>query len=119
MQSVSVASFNIHWGRHPRTHEPFDVLDACRRLDADVLAVQEVWRADGERSVTAEVADRLGYQLHEVWTGRAVVDPRCRVVGHTGDAVGTGDWGQALLTRVPRGPVTDHRLDAFLFDPID
>jgi endonuclease/exonuclease/phosphatase family metal-dependent hydrolase len=119
MQSLSVASFNIHWGHHPGTHEPFDLLDACRRLDVDVLALQEVWRADGARSAAADVADRLGYRIHEAWTGRADVDPKCHVVGHTGDPVGTGDWGQALLTRVPCRPVIEHRLDAFLFDPID
>jgi endonuclease/exonuclease/phosphatase family metal-dependent hydrolase len=41
------------------------------------------------------------------------------VVGTAGAAVGTGDWGQALLTRVPRGPVEEHRLDAFVFDHSD
>src|SRR5207245_2087618 len=97
----------------------FDVLEACRRLDADVLALQEVWRPDHETSAAEDVADKLGYQIHEMWTGRAVVEPTCHIVGHTGDPVGTGDWGQALLTRVPRGPVTEHRLDGFLFDPND
>jgi endonuclease/exonuclease/phosphatase family metal-dependent hydrolase len=119
MQSLSVASFNIHWARHPRSYEPVDIVEACRRLDADVLALQEVWRPDGGTSVAEEVADTLGYAIHETWTGRAVVEPRCHLVGHTGEPVGAGDWGQALLTRVPRGPVTDHRLDGFLFDPID
>jgi endonuclease/exonuclease/phosphatase family metal-dependent hydrolase len=119
MQSLSIATFNIHWGRRPRSYTPFDVLDACRRLDADVLALQEVWRPDGALSVAEEVADKLGYEIHETWTGRAVVEPACRIVGHAGDPVGDGDWGQALLTRVPRGPVTEHRLDGFVLDPTD
>ncbi len=80
---------------------------------------QEVWRPDGEASIAEEVADQLGYKLHHLWTGRAVVEPRCHIVGRTDAPVGTGDWGQALLTRVPRGPVTDHRLEGFLFDPND
>jgi endonuclease/exonuclease/phosphatase family metal-dependent hydrolase len=117
--SVSVASFNLHWGRRPRTFEPFDVVDACRRLDADVLALQEVWRADGGPSIADEVAGALGYEIHEVWTSRGVVEPKCRIVGRTGEPVGAGDWGQALLTRVSRGPVSDHRLEGFLFDPND
>ena len=119
MQSLTVASFNIHWGRYPRSYEPFDVVDACRRLDADVLALQEVWGPDHDSSAAQEVADTLGYELHQTWTGRAVVEPTCRTVGHTGEPIGTGDWGQALLTRVPRGPVVEHRLRGFLLDPND
>jgi endonuclease/exonuclease/phosphatase family metal-dependent hydrolase len=119
MDDLTVASFNLHWGRHPRTHRPFDVVDACRRLDADVLALQEVWRADGERSVAEVAAAELGYDLHQLWTGRGVVEPKCRIVGRTGEPVGTGDWGQALLSRVPRGAVSEHRLRGFLMDPND
>jgi endonuclease/exonuclease/phosphatase family metal-dependent hydrolase len=88
-------------------------------LDADVLALQEVWRPDGRSSVAAAVAEALGYELHEVWTARAVVEPKCHVVGKTGESAGTGDWGQALLTRVPRGPVIDWRLSGFLLDAVD
>ncbi|MBV8237050.1 MAG: endonuclease/exonuclease/phosphatase family protein [Acidimicrobiia bacterium] len=117
MRSVTVASFNVHWGRRPRVYEPYDVIDACHRLDADVLALQEVWRPDGRHSVAADAAATLGYELHEVWTARAVVEPKCRIVGLAGEPVGTGDWGQALLTRVPRGPVVDGDLSGFLFDP--
>ena len=118
MQSLTVASFNLHWGRRPRSYDPFDVVAACRELDADVLTLQEDWRPDGGTSTAADVAGALGYDLHETWTGRAIVDPRCQLVGRTGESIGTGDWGQALLTRVPRGPVIEHRLDAFLFDNI-
>src|SRR5438067_2315659 len=110
MPGLTDASFNIHWGRRPRSYEPFDVVESCRRLDADVLALQEVWRPDGGASVAEEMADELGYDVHQTWTCRAVVEPRCRIVGHPGDPVGAGDWGQALLTRAPRGPVTEHWL---------
>jgi endonuclease/exonuclease/phosphatase family metal-dependent hydrolase len=92
---------------------------ACRRLDADVLALQEVFRPDGGRSVAGEVADALGYEVYEAATGRGTLQPKLRIVGRTGAAAGHGDWGQALLTRVPSGPVHEHRLDAFLFDDID
>jgi endonuclease/exonuclease/phosphatase family metal-dependent hydrolase len=119
MQSLTLASFNTHWGRHPRSSKPFDIVGACGHLDADVLALQEVWRPDGGRSIADDVADELGYEIHHVWTGRGVLEPRCHIVGRTGDPVGSGDWGQALLTRVPRGPVSDHRLAGFLFDTND
>jgi endonuclease/exonuclease/phosphatase family metal-dependent hydrolase len=119
VDQLVAASFNLHWGRRPDFHERYDVVDACRRLDADVLALQEVWRPDGGTSVAEEVAGALGYDVHETWTARAVVEPKCHVVGPTGAPVGTGDWGQALLTRLPRGPVEEHRLDGFLFDRSD
>jgi endonuclease/exonuclease/phosphatase family metal-dependent hydrolase len=119
MSGLTVASFNIHWGRRPRTYEPFDLVAACRELDADVLALQEVWRPDGERSAAEDAADELGYEIHQVWTARMVVEPKCRVVRRAGAPVGTGDMGQALLSRVPRGAVTDHHLDGFLLDPVD
>ena len=44
MPDLTIASYNIHWGRGPkrRGHPPFDVVAACRRLDADVLVLQEI-----------------------------------------------------------------------------
>ena len=117
--SVTVASFNIHWGRRPRTHKPYDVVEACRLLDADVLALQEVWRPDGGTSVAEEIASALGYEVHQVWMARGTIGARCRIEGSTQLDAGNGDWGQALLTRVPRGPVREHRLDAFVYDKID
>jgi endonuclease/exonuclease/phosphatase family metal-dependent hydrolase len=119
MRSLSVASFNLHWGRGSRTFKPFDVVGACARIDADVLALQEVYRPDGGTIVADDVALELGYEVHHVWTGRAVVTPKCRLVGRTGARAGTGDWGQALLTRVPCGPVVEHRLEGFISDTID
>ena len=119
MQSISVASFNLHWGRRPKVYTPFDVVDACRELDADLLGLQEVWRPDGERSVADEVASALGYDVHHCWTGRAIVDPKCHLLARAHEPVGDGDWGHALLSRVPHGPVVEHRLRGFVRDPVD
>lgn len=122
MQSVTVGSYNVHWGRRlraPRKGQPFDVVEACRQLNVDVLALQEVWRPDGGPSVAEEVAEALGYAVHHVWTARAIVEPKCQVLSSAGGSAGDGDWGQALLTRVPHGPVTDQRLSGFLFDVTD
>ena len=61
--SLTLATFNVHlgvdgWGR------PFDVIEACRALDADVLVMQESWTPDGDRPSTATtVAGRLGYSV--------------------------------------------------------
>jgi endonuclease/exonuclease/phosphatase family metal-dependent hydrolase len=116
MRSCTVASFNIHWGRRLRSNTAFDLVETCRQLDADVLALQEVWRPDGHTSLGHEVATALGYELYETWTCRTVVEPKCRVVGGPGDPVGDGHCGIALLTRIPRGPVTEHHLGGFVSD---
>src|SRR5205085_936575 len=65
------------------------------------------------------VATALGYELYETWTCRSEVDPRCRVVGGDGAAAGDGDCGIALLTRVPRGAVSEHHLGGFVSDMAD
>jgi endonuclease/exonuclease/phosphatase family metal-dependent hydrolase len=64
--TISIATWNLHagidgWGR------PFDVIDACRRIDADVLVLEECWApADPDRSGTAaSVARALGYAVVE------------------------------------------------------
>lgn len=76
--SAVVANFNVHagvdgWGR------PFDVVAACRTIDADVLVLEECWAPDADpgapvaRPGTAEaVAAALGYERHELTlaTGR-------------------------------------------------
>lgn len=60
MPEITVASLNVHggvdgWGR------PFDVADACRQLDADVLTVQELW-SPLDHDAGAELAAALGYE---------------------------------------------------------
>jgi len=65
MPRVVVASFNVHggvdgWGR------PFDVVDACRRIGADILMLQECWFPDGGVSMAERVATELGYTSVEL-----------------------------------------------------
>jgi endonuclease/exonuclease/phosphatase family metal-dependent hydrolase len=60
----ALATFNLHagidgWGR------PFDVVAACRGLDADIVVLEEAWRPDGEPGQAAEVAAALGYDVVE------------------------------------------------------
>jgi len=59
-----VASFNLHsgidgWGR------PFDVVAACRDLDADLIALQEDWIPDDGPGLAATAATALGYAVFE------------------------------------------------------
>ncbi|HUO48154.1 MAG TPA: endonuclease/exonuclease/phosphatase family protein [Acidimicrobiales bacterium] len=93
MTDLVVASFNVHtgvdgWGR------PFDVVDACRRIDADILVLQEAWSpADGGPGTADEVAAALGY--------RVVSHPLARCVLLPPPAAGApaGDWGPVLGVR--------------------
>lgn len=66
--SLVVANFNLHagidgWGR------PYDVVAACRQIDADVLALEETWVPDGDHGGGPGLADTiaaaLGYEVVE------------------------------------------------------
>jgi endonuclease/exonuclease/phosphatase family metal-dependent hydrolase len=62
--SFSVATFNAHagtdgWGR------PYDVVAACRAIDADVLVLEENWAPDDGPSLAGLVAAALGYEARE------------------------------------------------------
>jgi endonuclease/exonuclease/phosphatase family metal-dependent hydrolase len=62
-----VATFNVHsgvdgWGRR------FDVTEACARLEADVIVLQESWTPDGGQSMAEEISEKLGYEAHELAT---------------------------------------------------
>jgi len=76
---VTVASFNLHagvdgWGR------PFDWADACKRMDADILVLQENWSSDvAPHSLAQQFANEMGYTAFEqtMATGRrARPDPQ-------------------------------------------
>jgi endonuclease/exonuclease/phosphatase family metal-dependent hydrolase len=94
MPGVVVASYNVHggvdgWGR------PYDVVEACRFLDADVLVLQESWSAEGEVSLARQVAGELGYVATELAFARGwIVGPP------PGKAAG---WGPALWDRGGHG----------------
>jgi endonuclease/exonuclease/phosphatase family metal-dependent hydrolase len=89
MPRVVVASFNVHggvdgWGR------PFDVVDACRRIGADVLMLQECWFPDDGVSMADRVATALGYTSVELAFARGrITGPPARPHKR---------WGPRLLT---------------------
>lgn len=62
--TLSVATFNVHagvdgWGRR------FDVVSACREIDADVLVLQETWTPEAGAGMAAAVGAALGYTVVE------------------------------------------------------
>ena len=63
--SAVVASYNVHGGVDG-FGRPFDVVGACRQVDADVLVLQETWSPDEGRSLAHRVGDTLGYHVEEL-----------------------------------------------------
>ncbi len=142
---LSLATFNTHlgvdgWGR------PYDVVAACRSLDADVLVLQESWAPDGSPSLARRVADDLGYDLVEEPLGQGRLlgpdpgaddrwgpslgplstilhvddDPRWRQrrSGARRSGGRHGSWGLAVLVRVPARFLGVTRLRPLRRDPV-
>jgi len=104
MTELTVASFNLHWGRGSVRGglPPFDVTAACATLEADVLVLQEVWAPDGEVSHYDAVATALGMEAIVESMGRSTFDPLPRVIGPPGaEDLGEGEWCVAVLSRLP------------------
>ncbi len=146
MRDVVVASFNVHGGVDGQGR-PFDVVEACRQLDADLLVLQETWTPDQGESLARHVGDALGYHVEELAMARArlaspsptdVVPPSwgpvLRVSGPYGLRVGIpppgrapqagqalasrhGTWGMAFLSRVPLLATATLDLGQLLRDP--
>ncbi len=100
MPSVVVASYNMHggvdgWGR------PFDVVDVCRRIGADLLMLQESWTPDHEVSIARDVARQLGYVAVELPFARG------RIIGPP--HVTVDRWGPHVWTRGIHGLRLDRR----------
>jgi len=63
---LSLASLNIHCGRD-RHGKPYSVAAAIRRLDADVVVVQENWRSEASsHSIAGAIAADAGYEVTEL-----------------------------------------------------
>jgi endonuclease/exonuclease/phosphatase family metal-dependent hydrolase len=102
MPTLTIATLNLHHGLDEHWR-PYDVLAACERIDADVLALQEVWTPHGEPGLAVEVADQLGYKVHEMALGGADRDHR-RLHVRADPEAGVATWSLALLSRFPSHP---------------
>lgn len=70
MAELNLASFNTHagmdgWGRR------YDLVDACRQLDADVIVLQETFAPRDAISQAETIAGELGYDVVELPLARA------------------------------------------------
>ncbi len=97
---LTIASFNVHagidgWGRH------FDLVGASRRIDADVLVLQESWSPEAGTPLAREIADACGYEVVEAELARGrMVSPDPALV--TDDDPPTWGPGRAAQTRMLR-----------------
>jgi endonuclease/exonuclease/phosphatase family metal-dependent hydrolase len=98
MPELTVAVFNLHWGVDMRAR-PFDPMETCVALDADVLVLPEAWRPHGRPAFVDELAARTGAALHDVafMSDRNPARPR-----HLEPPPGpAGTCGLAVLSRLP------------------
>jgi endonuclease/exonuclease/phosphatase family metal-dependent hydrolase len=93
---ITLASLNLHGGVTSQG-EPFDVADACHRLKADVITLQEAWRPEAEPDVVTGVAAALGAEVRHRGLARNTNRARLGV----GTDQGAGSWGLAVLTMLP------------------
>jgi endonuclease/exonuclease/phosphatase family metal-dependent hydrolase len=118
---LTVASLNVHWGRGTKGagYPEFDVTAVCKRLDADVIALQESWAPDDGESQHDAAARELGYEVVSVPLSRADAWPEPRITDrHDPERrSGSGDWCLAVLTRLPVLATRTHRIWQLPVDP--
>ena len=99
-RSFTLTSFNAHAGLRPRTNGscvPYDLVDVLERIAGDITVVQETWWPEGETSLVAQAAERLGAQLFELPFGRAVISPWPHV---RRDRTGPGTIGLSMVKAI-------------------
>ncbi|MDQ1319277.1 MAG: Endo/exonuclease/phosphatase protein [Actinomycetota bacterium] len=112
--AISIASFNAHYGIG-RDGDPFDMRAACRFMDADVIALQEVWWPDEGPNVLDEVRGE-GYDVAELPQARASLSPSPDV--RPGSGTTTGWWGVAIASRFPLGNQQSIDIGTTPHDPV-
>jgi endonuclease/exonuclease/phosphatase family metal-dependent hydrolase len=110
---ITLASLNLHGGldSHGR---PYDVAAACTGLKADVIALQEVWRPDGQRDVVTDVAAAAGAAVRH----RGLASRVSRAGLGLGGDWALGSWGLAVLSTFPVTGYAEIELGRAPGDPI-
>ncbi len=93
---LRVATWNLWWRFGPWEERLPRIIDELRRVDADVIALQEVW-TDGDESLATIIAGELGFEVCQEPT--TAMDPD---IG----------FGNAVLSRWPIRFVSSVRLSA-------
>jgi endonuclease/exonuclease/phosphatase family metal-dependent hydrolase len=95
-EPITLASLNLHGGLTARG-APFDVAEACHRLKADVITLQEAWRPDAQPDVVTAVAAELGAEVRY----RGLARNTHRELLGVGTGTASGTWGLAVLSLLP------------------
>lgn len=102
---MRVATFNILHGRTPGGRVDLDLLsESVRRLDADVLALQEVdieQERSGRADLTAVAAEAMGAVAHRFVAAIAGTPGATRMAATGAELPGTAGYGIAVLSRYP------------------
>ena len=93
---ITLASLNLHGGV-TGGGAPFDVAEACHRLKADVITLQEAWRPGAQPDDVTAAAAELGAEVHHRGLARNTSRARLGV----GSDEGPGTWGLAVLSMLP------------------
>ena len=116
MPELTLVTFNTHYGRRAKRDgcTPYDLGAVLDELaDADVLAIQEVWRPDGETSAVDVFAARHGYDERGLVFGRASVARRWPGMKDDGE----GTIGLSVLSRLPMRAVGEPAVGPTWRDP--
>jgi endonuclease/exonuclease/phosphatase family metal-dependent hydrolase len=97
---MSVLTWNLWWQFGPWEERLPAIIETIRRLDPDIVALQEVWFADGTSSAGA-IADALGYE-HVAGHRLSMTD-----VGFGNAVLSRWPVSETLMVALPQGPV-DH-----------
>jgi endonuclease/exonuclease/phosphatase family metal-dependent hydrolase len=101
--SLVLASLNLHCGRTD-DGRPFDVANACRSLQADVIVLQEAWRNDRHSPLDQFAKDHGSRLLRHELLRDTNLDALGVVLGADEE---NGGWGLAVLTSLP---ISDYRV---------
>jgi endonuclease/exonuclease/phosphatase family metal-dependent hydrolase len=82
---LRVATWNVWWRFGPWEERQPAIAETLRRIDADVIALQEVWDVDDGPGLSEALADALGYEH----------------VFASGFDAGEASFGNAVLSRWP------------------
>ncbi len=99
-ETLSIASLNLRFGISPGVETPYDVTAAIASLDADVVALQEVWRPKHAVGAHEVAAAELGYEVVDLALPRAHNKTSPPPVRERDGMTGTW-WGVAVLARHP------------------
>ncbi len=116
MRTITVATFNTHFGIGP-DGKPYDVDAVIRCLDADVVVLQEVWLPLDRMDNAGGPGHGQGYRMHVSSLASAALANGPRLLTSPDGA--EGEWGVVVLSRFEQRLVRLIPLGRKGNDPVD